>query len=569
MIFLILLLLNATDFRVAMINIEGNEYFKDGKIKSIMLTKTPGIFNRGKFLNEVFKGDITAIKNLYDYNGFLETQVLHELAFDSTRTSVNINIRIEEGTQTSVKETYFSGNKLLTSDFLKNKSVVKLGEPFDKRKIDIDNYIITSIYDDLGYADVNVKSTYRIENHQAIISHDIVEGDKQFIKEIELLGLNRTREDVVMKEIGLKSLDILRYAKILNAQRDLYNLGVFKSIRTQVINAPEPDRKIVQFMLAEKAPIMFNFRIGYGTQDYLRLGAGITHLNMLGRAWRGDIEGKVSFAEYRLNSSLTVPHFLILPVKTTFGLFYQYKKEIGFDVRNRGGYVTTQFDFLGGKFSTKYEIENIRTYFLDIDSIEDDWLHGLTLNWLRDRRNDPFFSTRGDYINIILEASGIVMPADVNYLKPAFQYRTFSPIAIFVSATSLKTGIAQEVSPSTEVPVYKRFFCGGTSSVRGYAEWSIGPKDEFGNPLGGKILFEVSQALCFPIYKLLGGAVFLDGGNVWSDYDEVTVHLRWGVGAGLRFRTPLGNLRLDYGMKLNRQEDESFGVLHFAIGEAF
>ena len=105
--------------------------------------------------------------------------------------------------------------------------------------------------------------------------------------------------------------------------------------------------------------------------------------------------------------------------------------------------------------------------------------------------------------------------------------------------------------------------------MRGYAERGIGPSDENGNPLGGRFLGECSTEVRFPIYKILGGALFIDGGNVWQEYDEITRDLRWGVGGGLRLKSFLGSVRLDYGFKLGRQEGESIGMLHFAIGEAF
>jgi outer membrane protein assembly factor BamA len=129
--------------------------------------------------------------------------------------------------------------------------------------------------------------------------------------------------------------------------------------------------------------------------------------------------------------------------------------------------------------------------------------------------------------------------------------------------------MVEAVAPTVNIPVYKRFYCGGTSSVRGYPERGIGPVDENDNPLGGRFLGEISGEVRFPIYRILGGVVFIDGGNIWQDMGEIDTKLRWGVGGGLRLQTFLGSVRLDYGFKLGRQEEESLGVLHFAIGEAF
>jgi outer membrane protein insertion porin family len=569
MIVLVLLFFSSISYKVEKINIEGNEYLKDGAIRRVMLTRTPNIFHKGFFEQKVFEGDTIAIRNLYNYNGFLDAQIYYELAFDSIKYLVNIQIKINEGIQTFVKDVGFKGNTIYTDSFLNKKMTIRTGEHFNKRKIDIDNYIITSMYDDIGYVDVNVQSDYMIEDDSAIIIHNIIEGEKQFVEKIELTGLNRTKENVVRGQIKIKPNDTFRYANILKSQRNLYNLGIFRSIRTQTQTGSEPNLKIVQFNFTEKDPMTVNFRVGYGTQDYLRFGAGFSHFNILGRAWHGKVEGKWSFAEYRLSSQITLPRFMIIPIKTTFGAFYQHKNEIGFNTRNRGGYIATQFNALNGKLSTKYDVENVRTYYTDYYSVENDWLLGLTINWLRDRRNDPFSTRSGYYVNMNFETSGIIMPSNVNYVRPTFEYRLFKPIQISVLAYSFKLGYVRAIAPSTEVPPYKRFYCGGTTSIRGYSEWAIGPRDEYDNPVGGNILFETSGELRFPIYKILGGAIFLDAGNIWQEYEEIDIHLRWGVGAGLRLMTPLGSVRLDYGIKLGRQPDESFGTLHFAIGEAF
>ena len=569
MIALLFLLLTTVEFRVAKIATNGNQYFKEPAIRNIMLTRTPGIFRKGVFNQEIFKGDITAIKNLYKYEGFLEIEVDYELVFDSTDRKVEISIHIDEGNQTFIETIEFRGNVVFSDSILRTKIVAQLNEPFDKRKIELDSYVLTSVYDDIGYADAIVQTDYSIKDYKTQITHTITENERQYLQNIEFYGIKRTQEGILHKEIVFYKGDVFRYANVLKSQRNLYNLGIFKSVKTQIKNADEPNHKIAQFYLNEKKAVHFYFRIGYGTLDYLRLGAGVKHVNLLGRAWRGKVDGKWSFAEYRLNTQLTFPRFIMFPVKYSIGAFFQFKEEIGFKTRSIGGYMTTHFGVLQGTFSTKYEVERIRTYYPDYDSTEDDWLQGITLNWLKDQRDDPLFARTGNYVNILLETSGIIFPSDVDFVKPTFDYRLFRPLIFLVGAISVKIGLVQEITPTLEVPVYKRFYCGGTSSIRGYSEWAIGPKDEMDNPIGGKILTEISSEIRFPIYKILGGILFADGGNVWQEYSDFNGKLRYSIGAGLRLKTPLGSVRLDYGFKLGRQTGESPGVLHFAIGEAF
>jgi outer membrane protein insertion porin family len=572
---LFLIILCGPDFKVSKLEVRGSEYFRDAQIKKIMLTKTAGLFRRGIFKQEIFDGDLAAIRSLYNNSGFLDAAVEGGLVFDTIAKTVSIDVVIKEGSQTFVGEIAFSGNTVFPGDSLGNRLIMKKGEPADPRKTDMDNYIITSIYDDAGYADVKVQSDFIANDFRARITHNITEGEKQYVEDVEITGLDRTRKSVVMKEIDLKPGDLFRYANLLKSQRNLYNLGVFSSIRTQVKNGTRANLKTAQFMVSEKRPLTVNLWVGYGTRDYLRLGAGFTHVNVLGRAWQGKIEGKISFAEYSLNSQLNFPKFLISPVKYGIGVFYQMKDEIGFRTRRIGLYNEARLDMLGGQFLFKHDVENVRTYFTaqngPPDSVRNDWLNGLTMNWIRDNRDDPFATSRGSYVNVTLETSGIIMPANADYLRPTVEIRLFKPLASFIAASSFKIAAVQPFAPSAGVPVYKRFYCGGTTSVRGYSEWSIGPKDQYGNPLGGIALFETSGEIRFPIYRILGGVIFIDGGNIWQEYGDIAVstELRWGTGGGLRLKTPLGSVRFDYGLKLGRRPGESAGALHFAVGEAF
>jgi outer membrane protein insertion porin family len=568
MMIVVVSLLVISQLKVGEITIEGNTFFTTGEIKAVMLTRTPGFFHKGTFEQEIFNGDLTAIVNLYRYEGFLDVMVSHDVNVDSTGQRVGIRIDIDEGQQTIVRSVVFTGNTVFTASVLNGRIATHAPTPYDKRKVDLDKHVITALYDDAGYADVAVAADNTISDHNAYITYRIEENEKQYVEKVEFIGLRRTDKKILLEEIPLKPGDVFRYATILKSQRNLYNLRLFRSVKAQVSDSDHANYKIVRFQLAEKKAVNFYFRIGYGTRDYLRLGAGVDHINLFGRAWRGEIDGKWSFAEYYLTSQVSFPRILFLPVRSSIGLFYKYREEIGFNTRNIGSNITVHFNMFEWVFSGRYSLESVRTYY-DETTPEDDWLQGITFNWLKDRRNDPLFTKNGYYVNVLLETSGIVFPSDIDYVKPVFEIRVFRPLGMFVGAVALKTGVIEPVTPTTEIPVYKRYYCGGASSIRGYSEWSIGPHDAEGNPIGGRILAEASVELRVPIYGIVGGVLFCDAGNIWQDYKEVNTELRYGIGGGLRAKTPLGSVRLDYGFKIDRQPDESAGAWHFAIGEAF
>ncbi|MDH4210621.1 MAG: outer membrane protein assembly factor BamA [candidate division WOR-3 bacterium] len=569
MIGFIFLLLCGGEFHVTAIDFSGNEYHNASTIKKIMLTKTKGLFRKGIFNDDVFRGDLDAIENLYVYDGFLDIVVGHELHYDSANNGIAVSIEINEGRQSFVKSINFGGNTVFQAESLAKLLVIERGNIFDPRKVDVDNYIIRYSYDDIGYADVEVESDFQREGDSISVRHLISEGAVQFVGDMEIVGLERTRESVVRRELRISDGDLFRYARILEGERRLYRLGIFSTIRTQIEAAKTENHKDIRFILSERKRISMNFRVGYGTRDRIRLGVGVAHNNMFGRAWQGRIDSKLSFVEQRVSAQVTFPRSILLPGDFGLAFFFRRLEEIGYETQSLGGNISTRFLLDASEISAKYEVERIRTYYLAEDSVERDLLHGFVVGWLRDKRDNPFYTTKGSYLGANLEINGVVLPSDIDYLRPTMQMRFYRPFIGLILAAAFKAGMVKPVAPTVNVPVYKRFYCGGTSSVRGYPERGIGPVDENDNPLGGRFLGEISAEVRFPIYKVLGGVLFVDGGNIWQNQEEIDTDLRWGVGVGLRLKSFLGSIRLDYGFKLAREEDESVGVLHFAIGEAF
>ena len=152
-------------------------------------------------------------------------------------------------------------------------------------------------------------------------------------------------------------------------------------------------------------------------------------------------------------------------------------------------------------------------------------------------------------------------------LKSSYYHGLFKGLIL---AVSLRAGTAESYDDAEELPLIKRYFLGGRNTVRGYAQDHLGPKGDNGDPTGGNVFLMHNLELRAHVWKSLGLVTFLDGGNVWLTRDDVYLNdYKFTVGAGLRYMTPVGPFRLDYGYKLDREEDESAGEIHFSIGHAF
>ena len=168
------------------------------------------------------------------------------------------------------------------------------------------------------------------------------------------------------------------------------------------------------------------------------------------------------------------------------------------------------------------------------------------------------------------------------FLEPLLSEATFSKHLVraslyrglgrgVVSATSLRVGAAFPFGETANVPLSERFFAGGDSTLRGFELDQVGPQLD-GLPIGGEALLLVNQEFRLPLWKQLGAVLFYDGGNVFLDADALTLDpsdWRHVLGAGLRYETPIGPLRFEYGRKLDREMGESSGEFFIAIGAPF
>jgi outer membrane protein insertion porin family len=193
---------------------------------------------------------------------------------------------------------------------------------------------------------------------------------------------------------------------------------------------------------------------------------------------------------------------------------------------------------------------------------------GLTL--LRDRRDDPLLTTHGSYFTISTRLFAKYLFSDSEFVKSrlsasgTWTFRNGTSLA-----TSIRVGVLNTYGSTESVPISERFFAGGQSTIRGFELDGVGPQED-GRPVGGEASLILNQEFRFPVWGRLGGVLFYDAGNVYrelGDFDPSD--LRHVLGTGIRFNAPFGPLRLEYGVKLDREAGESPGEWHFAIGAVF
>jgi outer membrane protein insertion porin family len=188
-----------------------------------------------------------------------------------------------------------------------------------------------------------------------------------------------------------------------------------------------------------------------------------------------------------------------------------------------------------------------------------------------DTRDNPFDPRKGILAGISMKATSPLLLSQTDFLKLLFQGSAYQQLSKrFVFALSLRGGLAWGYNDTTELPIAERFFLGGRTTVRGYEQDTLGPKGDDGNPTGGNAFVCGNAELRTYLGRGLGIVAFLDGGNVWQKVQEMKLgSVKYTAGLGLRYNTPVGPIRIDYGHKLDRENGESSGEVHFSIGHAF
>ncbi|MFQ3574777.1 MAG: outer membrane protein assembly factor, partial [Thermodesulfovibrionales bacterium] len=196
-------------------------------------------------------------------------------------------------------------------------------------------------------------------------------------------------------------------------------------------------------------------------------------------------------------------------------------------------------------------------------------ISALRTGFIYDTRDSPFEPTEGMLAGITAKFATSLLLSETDFAKLSFyinKYLALSKNMVF--AGSLRGGIARGLKNTQELPLVERFFLGGRTTVRGYEQDMLGPKGSDGNPIGGNLFSMANLELRTNVGKGLGIVTFLDAGNVWQTTANMST-IRYTTGLGLRYNTPVGPFRIDYGYKLNRQKGESKGEIHFSLGHAF
>lgn len=588
----------STRVTVKKVDVTGNKIVKTNAIRKILGTKPAWLFNAGVFQDDVLQEDVEKIKAMYDDVGYLDAQVTPKLDYAEGGKTLNVIFVIEEGKPYLVGSIAVKGNLVFPEKDIRKKIKMVSGKPFSSRALRDDAVAIRQYYYNYGYMNAVVDIERNVDQaaNKIDIVYNVDAKEIVYVGKVEIRGNLKTKDIVVRRELRVYPGEKYNGEKMRRSKERIYNLGFFENVSFETEPTEKPNVQNLIVNVKESKTGEFSFGGGYSSVDMLVGFAEVTQRNFdlfnwpyfTGGGQNLSIRAEIGMVRNNYNISWTDPWIFGYPFLFGFDVYrasHTQSTDLGwsYDEVRTGGNIRLGKEFtdnLRGDLS--YKLEDVKISNLISNASQDfqnevgsNWISALTYEMTWDTRDNVFNPGKGYIINGSIQDAGGVFGGDKNFVKGTFgvsYYHTF--FEKFVIELKGRGGLSGPYGSSDEVPVYERFYAGGANTIRGYKERRVGPRDPGSDePIGGEAIVLGNAELTFPLYEnILKGAVFYDVGNVWRRNEDFLVggHYRAGVGVGVRVKTPVGPVRVDYGYPLNRQEgDSSTGEFYFSMSRGF
>jgi outer membrane protein insertion porin family len=576
---------------------QGNEHISTSQLRKQVRTQTPRCLlwnwlpglRTGVLLDDVLDDDVKRIEAFYHEQGYEQAKVYDVVRwFDDEAGQVSVVIFIDEAEQTTVTAVRQEGMEVLGGQAPPME--VAAGKPLDVEAVERERKSLVRAFQRLGYADAEVKASIDREEVRgrpaALVDFVARPGLQRRVGTVIVQNNIITRDRVVLRELPFRTGDPLNTEQMLEGQTKVLRLGLFRSV---LVRALEPEDAVVRDVgvrVSERAPGHLEWGAGYNTRDGLQGFLETSYDNLAGLGRRVSLRGQMA-----LDSTSFVPdqYLAVLAYRephlwASDWMFRSYlpaerstRSVDQFSIEHVG--LVSALDRplaprLRGGF--EFEVDQSRVFDVAPDAVltqEDEGSFrtvAVSPLLVYDGRDNPLAPRAGVFDSVRLRYA-LPELSTVHFGKLTGEHSQHIPLHDdLILVYALRGGVAVPFDGSETVPIRERFFLGGRNTVRGFQENDIGPQGENGDPQGGDVLMNTNVELRFPLLYGFGGAVFADGGGVYLRKHAVSIEgFRRSAGVGLRYMTPIGPLSLDYGIKLDRRQNESFGRLHFSIGTMF
>ena len=570
---------------VKSITFEGNEAYSSKELKNMMSSSEYTIFSffsdSGMLKREQLKQDIQKLNAYYFNNGFINSQV-GEPEITHDEKGIYIKIKIKEGKRFKFGKIEISGDSLIKPrPELLQALKIKEGNNYDRESLSKDIDFLTQACNDEGYAiaDVNPKVNIREKEQLVDIDFQLKKGELVYINRINITGNAVTRDKVIRRQLEVVEGNLYSSSKLKNSYGNLNRLRYFEEVDFQTEKKPDKNEMDINIRVKEKNTGMFMVGAGYSATEQAIIMAQIVQQNFLGYGQILSLKASLGSTTNNYELSFTEPWLLDLPLWSQVTI-WKYKRDYdSYSLDTQGAGFTLGYPIwekISAYAGYNFTINNIGNINYDtatsyiMDQAGQRIASSVTLSLGRDTTDDNIFPTKGTKTSISVQHAGTPLGGDTKFTKYSAGATAYYPLFWdMVFGAKGRIGYLQNNDDSdSRIPINERYVLGGINSLRGLRYVGIRNSGS-SDVLGGTSMLVFNFELVFPFIKDAGmkGVVFFDAGNTW-DGGYYLDDLRQTVGLGLRWYSPIGPLRIEYGYVLNRKglNDDAMGRWEFTIG---
>jgi len=576
------------EWRLRALRFRGNTALGAGDLRQVVGTKARPWFALWRryppFDPIAFRTDLERLGELYRSHGYYHAVLGHDIELPARGDGVTAVVYIEEGPPVYVSqiEVTLGGAELPASErrLLLQRLPIVRGRVFSEEAYQRAYVHLRTYYREHGYARVRMtkRAEVDVSRDTAAVAYRVESGPACVFGETRIAGTREVEPAVVRRELAYAPGEVFKQSLLNRSRAHLVALNLFRSVRIDETRNGS-NRVDVRVRVTEAPRHEVGLGVGYDTEEQLRGLASWRDYNFLGGGRQLGFTARASFIHRTLTADFLQPHFPGQSNRTRLLLAQQEEEEDTFTLdRTRLGprlewqateritgyaFYRAEYDLLSGvSAAVKRKLPGAAPSSGVLSGL------GFGADW--NATDDLLDPRRGWAASATVEPIGGFLGGDFALVRLVGEGRIYQPLAGQVlGAARLRLGAAEPVGSTEEVPLFDRFYAGGIDSVRGYERRRVGPLVA-DDPIGGRTLVESSVELRHPITEQLGAALFLDGGQVsLRSFDFPFGHLRYGTGFGVRYKSPVGPVRVDLGFPLQPPDGDQRWQIHVSLGSAF
>jgi outer membrane protein insertion porin family len=579
--------------------IQGAKELSPSDLKDELALSERGMFSwitgTGVLREEILDRDAAALEAYYGNRGFLNAKVGQpEVSYADD--GITVTFQVVEGDRYKVSTVHFTGDMIEAPEAL--ETIVALDDLaadkdfLDRSVMRNDLQKLTEHYSNYGYAfaEADVQMSRNETNKTVDITYALAKGNKVTIDRVLVEGNSKTRDNVIRREMRLADGDLYSGKDLRRSNARLNKLDFFETVEITPEPTGNPSALNLRIKVKEKPTGQFSAGVGYSSYSQVFFSGQVLERNLFGMGYQLGFKGTISAKDSDYTATFWNPHYddtklgVGVSVYNTVNEYSDYDKE-ALGARLLFGYPLGEYTNLSWNYRLeRYDIKDVDD---DADKVIKDiegqnWasaVYGSIKRDTTDRRINP---TKGMTHQFSVEYAGGPLGGDDAFIKYVADANHYFPLFWSTMAhLHAQAGYVME-NGGERIPPFERFYLGGMNSVRGYKERTISPVydsadasegyDE-GDEKGGNKSFFFNAEYLIPLHKEMGimGLIFFDAGKTWDEDESIDFDLYKSVGAGVRWYSPLGPLRLEYGYPLDTVQvnDERKGRFEFSVGQFF